>query len=89
MFEPLFGFTATDCTGLTDKLFFDEKPQLARVKGTTKKAEAFGLFVYPNSVPICGSFFKNTQQLLPVGCDVLAACSQRALPNCYHTKMGV
>ena len=32
----------------TDKLFFDEKPQLARVKGTTKKAEAFGLFVYPN-----------------------------------------
>ena len=43
MFEPLFGFTtATHCTGLTDKLFFDEKPQLARVKGTTKKAEAFG-----------------------------------------------
>ena len=49
MFEPLLSFTATDCTGLTDKLFFDEKPQLARVKGTTKKAEAFGLFVYPNS----------------------------------------
>ena len=48
MFEPLLSFTATDCTGLTDKLFFDEKPQLARVKGTTKKAEAFGLFVYPN-----------------------------------------
>ncbi len=49
MFEPLLSFTATDCTGLTNKLFFDEKPQLARVKGTTKKAEAFGLFVYPNS----------------------------------------
>ena len=52
MFEPLLSFTATDCTGLTNKqtnkLFFDEKPQLARVKGTTKKAEAFGLFVYPN-----------------------------------------
>ena len=49
MFKPLSGFTDPNCTGLTHKLFFDEKPQLARVKGTTKKAEAFGLFVYPNS----------------------------------------
>ena len=48
MFEPLFGFTATDCTGLTYKLFFDEKPPFVSVKGTTKKADAFGLFVYPN-----------------------------------------
>lgn len=28
---------------------FAEKPPFVHVKGTTKKADAFGLFVYPNS----------------------------------------
>ncbi len=52
MFEPLLGFTNTNCTGRTNKqtntLFLHEKPQFVSVKGTTKKADAFGLFVYPN-----------------------------------------
>jgi hypothetical protein len=53
MFEPLSGFTNTNCTGRTNththKLFLHEKPQFVSViKGTTKKADAFGLFVYPN-----------------------------------------
>ena len=52
MFIPLLGFTDTDCTGRTDIVFFFlEKPQFVSVKGTTKKADAFGLFVYPNWVP--------------------------------------
>ncbi len=50
MFEPLSRFTNTNCTGQTHKLFLLEKPPFAHVKGTTKKADAFGLFVYPNSV---------------------------------------
>ena len=50
MFIPLLGFTDTDCTGRTDVVFFlHENPQFVSVKGTTKKADAFGLFVYPNS----------------------------------------
>ena len=57
MFEPLLSFTNTNCTGRTHKqtntLFLHEKPQFVSVKGTTKKAEAFGLFVYPN----CGTIF--------------------------------
>ena len=49
MFIPLLGFTYTDCTGHTDVVFFlHENPQFVSGKGTTKKAEAFGLFVYPN-----------------------------------------
>ena len=52
MFEPLLRFTNTNCTGQTHKqtntLFLLEKPPFAHVKGTTKKADAFGLFVYPN-----------------------------------------
>ena len=56
MFEPLSRFTNTNCTGQThkqtnkqtNKLFLLEKPPFAHVKGTTKKADAFGLFVYPN-----------------------------------------
>ena len=48
MFEPLSRFTNTNCTGHTDKLFLREKPPFVHVKGTTKKADAFGLFVYPN-----------------------------------------
>ena len=48
MFIPLLGFTDTDCTGRTDVVFFlHENPQFVSVKGTTKKADAFGLFVYP------------------------------------------
>jgi hypothetical protein len=54
MFEPLFGFTATDCTGLSSPTYKPtnyflmkqktvQKPQLARAQGTTKKADAFGL----------------------------------------------
>ena len=54
MFEPLSGFTNTNCTGRTHKhthkLFLHEKPQFVSVKGTTKKADAFGLFVYPNYI---------------------------------------
>ena len=49
MFEPLSGFTDPNCTGQTDKLFLHENPQFLSAKGTTKKAEAFELFVYPNS----------------------------------------
>ena len=53
MFEPLLRFTNTNCTGhthkQTNKLFLREKPPFVHVKGTTKKADAFGLFVYPNS----------------------------------------
>ena len=48
MFEPLSRFTNTNCTGHTDKLFLRENPPFVHVKGTTKKADAFGLFVYPN-----------------------------------------
>ena len=53
MFIPLLGFTDTDCTGHTDRqtdivFFLHENPQFVSVKGTTKKADAFGLFVYPN-----------------------------------------
>jgi hypothetical protein len=49
MFIPLLGFTDTDCTGRTYVVFFlHENPQFVSVKGTTKKADAFGLFVYPN-----------------------------------------
>ena len=52
MFEPLLRFTNTNCTGhthkQTNKLFLREKPPFVHVKGTTKKADAFGLFVYPN-----------------------------------------
>ena len=48
MFEPLSRFTNTNCTGHTDKLFLPENPPFVHVKGTTKKADAFGLFVYPN-----------------------------------------
>ena len=48
MFEPLSRFTNTNCTGHTNTLFLLEKPPFAHVKGTTKKADAFGLFVYPN-----------------------------------------
>ena len=52
MFIPLLGFTDTDCTGHTDVVFFlHENPQFVSVKGTTKKADAFGLFVYPNFKP--------------------------------------
>ena len=50
MFEPLLSFTNTNCTGRTHTLFLHEKPQFVSVKGTTKKADAFGLFVYPNWV---------------------------------------
>ena len=59
MFIPLLGITDTDCTGRTDRqtdrqtdvvFFLHENPQFVSVKGTTKKADAFGLFVYPNSI---------------------------------------
>ena len=46
MFEPLLSFTNTNCTGRTHTLFLREKPPFVHVKGTTKKADAFGLFVY-------------------------------------------
>ena len=52
MFEPLLRFTNTNCTGQTHKLFLREKPPFVHVKGTTKKADAFGLFVYPNFVAV-------------------------------------
>ena len=53
MFIPLLGFTDTDCTGHTDRqtdmvFFLHENPQFLGAKGTTKKAEALELFVYPN-----------------------------------------
>ena len=48
MFEPLSGFTDPKCTGQTDILFLHENPQFLGAKGTTKKAEALELFVYPN-----------------------------------------
>ena len=48
MFKPLSGFTDPNCTGQTDRLFFHENPQFPSAKGTTKKAEALELFVYPN-----------------------------------------
>ena len=55
MFEPLLRFTNTNCTGHTHThthtLFLLEKPPFVHVKGTTKKADAFGLFVYPNFSP--------------------------------------
>jgi hypothetical protein len=34
--------------GQTDRLFLHENPQFLSAKGTTKKAEALELFVYPN-----------------------------------------
>ena len=34
----------------THRHFFHENPRISDVKGTTKKAEALELFVYPNSV---------------------------------------
>jgi hypothetical protein len=49
MFEPLSGFTDPNCTGHTDRLFLHENPHFLSAKGTTKKAEALELFVYPNS----------------------------------------
>ena len=52
--QPLFGSTNTDCTGLTDTQThtqtFHENPHFVSVKGKTKKAVAFGLFVYPNLI---------------------------------------
>ena len=48
MFEPLLSFTNTNCTGHSHTLLLREKPPFVHVKGTTKKADAFGLFVYPN-----------------------------------------
>ena len=41
--------------GQTNTLFLHEKPQFVSVKGTTKKADAFGLFVYPNAQPRGGN----------------------------------
>ena len=52
MFEPLLGFTNTNCTGQTDRHFLHENPQFLSAKGTTKKAEALELFVYPNYVEL-------------------------------------
>ena len=49
--EPHFGSTNTDCTGQTDRRFLREKPEFLSAKGTTKKADAFVFFVYPNSAP--------------------------------------
>ena len=46
--EPHFGSTNTDCTGQTDRRFLREKPMFLSAKGTTKKADAFDFFVYPN-----------------------------------------
>ena len=46
--EPHFGSTNTDCTGQTDRRFLREKPEFLSAKGTTKKADAFVFFVYPN-----------------------------------------
>ncbi len=50
--EPHFGSTNTDCTGQTDRQtdrrFLREKPEFLSAKGTTKKADAFDFFVYPN-----------------------------------------
>ena len=37
--------------GQTDRLFLHENPQFLGAKGTTKKAEALELFVYPNWMP--------------------------------------
>ena len=54
MFEPISGFTDPKCTGQTDRLFLHENPQFLSAKGTTKKAEALELFVYPNLVLIWG-----------------------------------
>jgi hypothetical protein len=51
----------------TDKLFLHEKPQFVSVKGTTKKADAFGLFVYPNSVETAGETgISQTAYTLPI-----------------------
>ena len=52
MFEPLSGFTDPKCTGQTDRLFLHENPQFLGAKGTTKKAEALELFVYPNLIQL-------------------------------------
>jgi hypothetical protein len=54
MFEPLLRFKNTNLYW-TDKLFLREKPPFVHAKGTTKKADAFGLFVYPNSTNIPSS----------------------------------
>jgi hypothetical protein len=53
MFEPLLGFAASDCTGQTHpqtNSFCVKTPRWSvyTVQGTTKNADAFGLFVYPN-----------------------------------------
>ena len=63
MFEPLLGFTNTNCTGRTNTLFLHEKPQFVSVKGTTKKADAFGLFVYPNSLSTAARATPNAEPL--------------------------
>ena len=35
----------------TDRRFLREKPMFLSAKGTTKKADAFDFFVYPNLLP--------------------------------------
>ncbi len=68
--QPLFGSTNTDCTGLTDRQTdFSWKPPLCQftVKGKTKKAVAFGLFVFPilqkgNSSEYKSTIFTITQR---------------------------
>ena len=37
----------------TNRRFLREKPEFLSAKGTTKKADAFDFFVYPNSEMFC------------------------------------
>ena len=46
--QPHSGSTNPNCTGHTHRQTYHENPHFVSVKGKTKKAVAFGLFVYPN-----------------------------------------
>ena len=67
--QPHFGSTNTNCTGLTDRQThtqtFHENPHFVSVKGKTKKAVAFGLFVYPNFRRLDRGHLSNSQSRNP------------------------
>ena len=50
----------------TDRQTFHENPHFVSVKGKTKKAVAFGLFVYPNSADDTGISYKFDSTWAPV-----------------------
>ena len=53
--QPHSGSTNPNCTGHTHTQTYHENPHFVSVKGKTKKAVAFGLFVYPNLERISAS----------------------------------